>query len=69
MTEVPGPYRVLEDTLDFEYMLSRYVRLFLVKAYAAEEEARLILKQLLIQLLREERQVPMEKKSATSCMR
>lgn len=62
VTEVPGSYRVLEDTLDFEYMLSRYVRLFLVKAYAAEEEARLILKQLLIHLLREEREVPVEKK-------
>ncbi|MBP2002118.1 AraC-like DNA-binding protein [Paenibacillus shirakamiensis] len=60
--EVPSSYRLLQDTLDFEYMLSRYVRLFLVKAYAAEEEARLILKQLMIALLREERQQPVEKK-------
>lgn len=62
VSEVPGAYRKLEDTLDFEYMLSRYVRLFLIKAYAFEEEARLILKQLLIYLLREERYVPVEKK-------
>lgn len=62
VTEVPRSYRVLEDTLDFEYMLARYVRLFLINAYAAEEEARLILKQLLIHLLREERQLPVEKK-------
>ncbi|MNO46886.1 HTH-type transcriptional activator Btr [compost metagenome] len=60
--EVPGPYRKLQETLDFEYMLSRYVRLFLVQAYGAEEEARLILKQLLIYLLREEKEVPREKK-------
>ncbi|WMT40212.1 AraC family transcriptional regulator [Paenibacillus sp. D2_2] len=60
--EVPKSYRMLDNTLDFEYMLSRYVRLFLVDAYGAEEEARLILKQLLIYLLREEREVPREKK-------
>lgn len=62
ITEVPRPYRRLEETLDFEYMLSRYVRLFLIKAYAAEEEARLILKQLMIYLLREEREQPVERK-------
>ncbi|WP_019640647.1 helix-turn-helix domain-containing protein [Paenibacillus fonticola] len=62
VTEVPGPYRKLTDTIEFEYLLSRYVRLFLIKAYASEEEARLILQQLIIHLLREERQVPVEKK-------
>lgn len=62
VSEVPGSYRKLENTLDFEYMLSRYVRLFLIKTYGAEEEARLILKQLLIQLLRVEREEPVEKK-------
>lgn len=62
VTEVPRPYRKLEDTLDFEYMLSRYVRLFLTKAYGAEEEARLILKQLIIFLLREEKEPSREKK-------
>ncbi|MNP53175.1 hypothetical protein D3C76_1476260 [compost metagenome] len=37
--EVPGSYRKLQDTLDFEYMLSRYVRLFLVQAYGASGSA------------------------------
>lgn len=60
--QIPEPYRVLEETLDFEYLLSRYVRLFLVKTYAAEEEARLILKQMMIHLLREDLQGPVEKK-------
>ncbi|MBD2848176.1 helix-turn-helix transcriptional regulator [Paenibacillus sp. IB182496] len=52
---VPEPYRVLRDTIEFEYLLSRYVRLFLVDLYAAEAEARLILKQLLLHLLRHDR--------------
>ncbi|MOA14870.1 HTH-type transcriptional activator Btr [compost metagenome] len=45
-------------------MLSRYVRLFLVQTYAAEEEAQLVLKQLLIHLLREDKQFPVEKKAS-----
>ncbi|MCA0755357.1 AraC family transcriptional regulator [Paenibacillus sp. N4] len=61
---VPERYRQLSDTVDFEYMLSRYVRLFLVETYAAEEEARLVLKQLLIHLLREDKQLPVEKKAS-----
>ncbi|GGF98928.1 helix-turn-helix domain-containing protein [Paenibacillus abyssi] len=63
---VPEPYRVLTETVDFEYLLSRYVRLFLVKTFAAEEEACLILKQLLIHLLRSdlEGQVPIERKAS-----
>ncbi|MFC4777050.1 helix-turn-helix domain-containing protein [Paenibacillus sp. GCM10023252] len=62
--EVPKSYRVLTDTVDFEYLLSRYVRLFLVQTYAAEEEAQLVLKQLLIHLLREDRQAPVERKAS-----
>ncbi|WP_028611907.1 helix-turn-helix domain-containing protein [Paenibacillus harenae] len=62
--EVPNRYRQLNDTVDFEYMLSRYVRLFLVQTYAAEEEAQLVLKQLLIHLLREDNQLPVEKKAS-----
>ncbi len=62
--EVPEPYRVLEDTFDFEHLLSKYVRLFLVKTYAAEIEAQLILKQLLIHLLRYDRQEPVERKAS-----
>lgn len=61
---VPERYRQLSDTVDFEYMLSRYVRLFLVETYAAEEEAQLVLKQLLIHLLREDKQLPVEKKAS-----
>ncbi|MDQ8739180.1 AraC family transcriptional regulator [Paenibacillus sp. LHD-38] len=61
---VPNRYRQLQDTVDFEYMLSRYVRLFLVQTYAAEEEAQLVLKQLMIHLLREDKQLPVEKKAS-----
>ncbi|MGM0880065.1 MAG: helix-turn-helix domain-containing protein [Bacillota bacterium] len=61
---VPNRYRTLNDTVDFEYMLSRYVRLFLVQTYAAQEEAQLILKQLMIHLLREDNQMPVEKKAS-----
>ena len=59
--EVPQPYRVLQETVDVEHLLSRYVRLFLVKTFAAEEEARLILKQLLVILLRQDVEGPVEK--------
>lgn len=58
---IPHRYRKLEDKIDMEHMLSRYVRLFLVKTYAAQEEARLILLQLLIHLLRADLQEPVEK--------
>lgn len=64
VSEVPERYRMLEDTVDFEYMLSRYVRLFLVQTYAAEEEARLVLKALLIQMLRADNAAPVEKKAS-----
>lgn len=53
---VPERYRVLEETVDFEHMLSRYVRLSLEQAYGALEEGRLLLQQLLIHLLRADRQ-------------
>lgn len=52
---IPEQYRVVQETLDFEYLLARYVRLFLVETFAAEEEAQLILKQMMIHLLREDR--------------
>ncbi|WP_238186318.1 AraC family transcriptional regulator [Paenibacillus sp. L3-i20] len=61
---IPVRYRMLSDTVDFEYMLSRYVRLFLVQTYAAQEEAKLVLKALLIQLLRADHQAPVEKKGS-----
>lgn len=61
---VPLPYRTLRETIEFENLLSRYVRLFLVKTFAAEEEAQLILKQLMIHLLREDREGPVERKAS-----
>ncbi|RIX46347.1 AraC family transcriptional regulator [Paenibacillus nanensis] len=64
VSEVPERYRTLTDTVDFEYMLSRYVRLFLVQTYAAEEEAKLLLKALLIQMLRADNAAPIEKKAS-----
>lgn len=54
---LPEPYRVIKDTVEFERLLSSYVRLFLVeRTFGAEEEARLVLKQLMIRLLREDRE-------------
>lgn len=64
VTEIPEPYRVLDDPIDFEFMLARYVRLFLVRTFAAEVEARLILKQLMIHLLRHDRAEPVERKAS-----
>lgn len=61
---IPVRYRMFSETQDFEYMLARYVRLFLVPTYAAEEEAQLVLKQMMIHLLREDRQKPVEKKGS-----
>ena len=55
---IPQSYRVVQDTIMFESLLSRYVRLFLVKTFGAETEAKLILKQLMIHLLREDRESP-----------
>ncbi|ANE46119.1 chemotaxis protein CheY [Paenibacillus swuensis] len=62
LSDVPERYRVLAETLDFEHLLARYVRLFLVETFAAEEEAKLILKQMMIHLLREDREERQELK-------
>ncbi|MEK3885986.1 AraC family transcriptional regulator [Bacillus sp. FSL K6-3431] len=51
---VPSAHRIVENTINFESLLTQYVRLFLVKAFGAEMEAKLILKQLMIHLLRKE---------------
>lgn len=51
---IPKPYRIIRDAITMESLLRRYVRLFLVDTFGAEVEAKLILKQLMIQLLREE---------------
>ncbi|TXK73837.1 AraC family transcriptional regulator [Paenibacillus sp. N3.4] len=52
---LPIPYRIIGDKPAFEMLLAGYVRLRLSGAFGAEEEARLLLKQLMIHLLREER--------------
>ncbi|OKP99734.1 AraC family transcriptional regulator [Paenibacillus sp. P46E] len=61
VTDIPEPYRELSETVEFEHLLARYVRLFLVKTFAAEEEGQLILKQLMIHLLREDQVMPVER--------
>lgn len=60
--QIPDRYRVIHDTLDFEYLLARYVRLFLEKTYAADIEAQLILKQMMIHIIREDLTEPVERK-------
>ena len=53
---IPNTYRVIKNQIQFEQLLSRYVRLFLFQTFGAEVEAKLILKQLMIHLLREDRE-------------
>lgn len=55
-TTLPPVHQTMKNTIYFESLLAQYVRLFLVKTFAAEEEAKLILKQLMIHLLREEQE-------------
>ena len=67
--EIPASYRKLTETMDFEYLLARYVRLYLDKPYGSLEEGQLILKQLMIHLLRADLAEPVVKKQAISCPR
>lgn len=53
---LPPVYQMIKNTIYFESLLAQYVRLFLVKTFAADIEAKLILKQLMIHLLREEQE-------------
>ncbi|AQR77762.1 AraC family transcriptional regulator [Paenibacillus larvae] len=53
---LPKRYRVLEDRVFFETLLTQYVRVRLEGGLGAEEEAKLILGQLLIRLLREDQE-------------
>jgi AraC family transcriptional regulator, arabinose operon regulatory protein len=62
----PGSHRVLADPISFESLLSRYVRLFLVDTYGAETEGKLILKQLMIHLLREEHGTMLKEEDSNS---
>ncbi|GAS85587.1 MULTISPECIES: AraC family transcriptional regulator [Paenibacillus] len=62
VTDVPQSYREVQETVEFEHLLARYVRLFLSDVYGRDEESRLILKQLMIHLLRADTEEPVEKK-------
>ncbi|PWA13146.1 AraC family transcriptional regulator [Pueribacillus theae] len=53
---IPQPHRIVKDFISFESLLTRYVRLFLINTFGAEIEAKLVLKQLMIHLLREEQE-------------
>ena len=63
---VPTAHRLVENTFSFESLLTRYVRLLLVKTFGMEIEAKLILKQLMIHLLREEEEEKVERMAYTS---
>jgi AraC family transcriptional regulator of arabinose operon len=53
---IPPTFQIIKNTIHFESLLAQYVRLFLIKTFGAEIEAKLILKQLMIHLLREEKE-------------
>ncbi|MBR2568719.1 MAG: helix-turn-helix transcriptional regulator [Paenibacillus sp.] len=61
---VPEPYRVVIETIDFEHLLSRFVRLYLTKPYGYEVELQLVLKQLMISLLRADQEEPGERSTS-----
>jgi AraC family transcriptional regulator of arabinose operon len=50
--QIPSAYRIWKDKVMFETLLSQYVRVRLSGALGADEEACLLLKQLMIHLLR-----------------
>jgi len=67
VTLIPQPYRIIRDSISFESLLRRYVRLFLIDTFGAELEAKLILKQLLIHMLRaEQKKEPAAAKGSNS---
>jgi AraC-like DNA-binding protein len=53
---IPAPHRVIDHTISIESLLTRYVRVLFIGSPGAEIEAKLILKLLMIQLLREEQE-------------
>lgn len=57
---IPKPYRIVQDFINFESLLRRYVRLFLMDTFGGEIETRLILKQLMIHLLRKDQEEDVE---------
>ncbi|MCZ2260862.1 AraC family transcriptional regulator [Sporosarcina sp. G11-34] len=52
----PSAHRIIGNTISFESLLTQYIRLCLIKEYGSEIEAKLILKQLMIHLLREDQE-------------
>ncbi|MCU9601486.1 AraC family transcriptional regulator [Pallidibacillus thermolactis] len=58
---IPSSHRIIKNRIAFESLLSQYVRLFLVETFGAEIEGKLILKQIMIHLLREEYEQQEEK--------
>lgn len=54
---IPQAHRIIDNTIHFESLLAQYVRLFLVETFGADIEAKLILKQLMIHLLREDQEM------------
>ncbi|MBD8500244.1 helix-turn-helix domain-containing protein [Paenibacillus arenosi] len=62
VTEIPKPYRQLTETVDFEHLLARFVRLHVTQPFGAEVETQLVLKQLMIYLLRDECEEPQDRK-------
>jgi len=57
---LPMRFRQLEDPLEVEVILARYIRLRLNPGFGWEQETRLILKQLMIILLRSDQNVQIE---------
>lgn len=64
LTDIPVPYRELSETVDFEHLLARFVRMYLKKPYAYETEIQLVLKQLMIFLLRVDREEPIDQQAS-----
>ncbi|WP_010530023.1 helix-turn-helix domain-containing protein [Lentibacillus jeotgali] len=62
---IPSSHQIVDKRINFESLLTQYVRLSLIQPYGAKIEAKLILKQLVIQLLREEKEKQAELKDAS----
>jgi AraC family transcriptional regulator of arabinose operon len=65
---IPERYREFKDTLDLEILLNRYVHVRLANLYGADEEATLILKQLMIALLRSDQLTQQQEKQEFRAM-
>lgn len=62
---IPSSHRIVDKRINFESLLTQYVRLSLIQPYGAQIEAKLILKQLVIHLLREETEKQAELEDAS----